>query len=312
MYAGVCEGIDVHTGFNTNSHQLTIDRSGRLMFNKFCQQTMPLPSEFGCESVFFFASFEDVISIMLHGQYSRKNIEKFTRNGSLDWKDSALKPNLIRKRRSYSNYISLYFGTHTPTQEAVEKKNVIAFVRYNSDKLFQLTGAKFSNYALQVVHDWSDGGLWDCNTQSNNLAKLNWDILLKKRSEQWFVHPPNVFGFGPAKQSELLIPEYLSGELIEEIVLFSDRDYNMFMEQYLQRRKKLPSLFLDHPPNLSDVSSRVTIQPNLFFKSYCNVCEDGDDVIPYMSEGGFCEHCQHALRLNGDCATLECSTCGVD
>ncbi len=269
---------------------------------------MALPSEFGCESVFFFGSFDDVISIMLHGQYSRKNVEKFARSESLDWKDSALKPKLIRERRQYSNYVSLYFGTHTPTQEAVEKQNVIAFVTYDADKMFQLPGAKFSNYALQQVYQWRDGDIWDCNTESVNLAKLKWNILLRKQSEQWFVRP-GVFGAGPAKQSELLIPDYVSFELIEEIVLFSEGDYDIFVGQYLQRLKKLPSLSLNEPPNLSDISSKLTVRPSLFFKSHCNKCGDGNDVVP-GSRGGFCEYCGHALKLNGDCATFNCRTCG--
>lgn len=270
---------------------------------------MALPSEFGCESVFFFGSFDDVISIMLHGQYSRKNVEKFAYNKSLDWKDSALKANLIKARRQYSNYVSLYFGTHTPTQEAVEKKKVIAFVRYNADKMFQLTGARFSNYALQQVHQWHDGNIWDCNTESANLSKLKWNILLRKQSEQWFVRP-GVFGAGPAKQSELLIPDYVSFDLIEEIVLFSEGDNDIFVDLYLQRLKKLPSLLLDEPPNLSDISSKITVRPSLFFKSHCNKCGDGNDVVPHTSRGGFCEYCDHALNLNGDCATFKCQTCG--
>jgi hypothetical protein len=272
---------------------------------------MPLPSEFGCESVFFFGSFEDLISMMLHGQYSRKNVEKFARSKDLNWKDSALKPKLIRDRRSYSNYVSLYFGTHTPTQEAVEKQNVIAFVAYNADKMFQLTGAKFSNYALQEVYKWHDGNIWDCNTESANLTKLNWKVLLRKQSEQWFVRPPNVFGDGPAKQSELLIPDYVSFELIEEIVLFSERDCEIFVEQYLQHLKKLPSFSLDEPPNLSDMSSKLTVRPSLFFKSHCNKCGDGDDVVPHVW-GGFCEHCEHALKSNGECAVFGCRTCGAE
>jgi hypothetical protein len=259
---------------------------------------MGVPSDYGCEYAYFFTTIDNIASICQIGQYSRRKTKEYHKKGYITWNDAALKKNLINNRSSYDDYATLFWGTHTNTQERWETEGIeFAFIRYNADQLFTMKDSKFSNCALQLAHDSRYTGVWPCNSHSQNLSMIKWDIINRKQRETWFDYWSRSHGMGPHKQAELLVKDCIPCNFIHDIIVFSE-SMKEKMEQAIVEKYKLPNLFLEGCCN--DFSPQVSINQDLFFKPYCMTCGDGEDV-EFRTNGGHCNYCEHDLNDKGEC-----------
>ena len=261
---------------------------------------MRVPSDYGCDYAYFFSTIDNIASICQTGLYSRRKMKEYHEKGYLSWDDAALKNNLIKERRTYDEYVNLYFGTHTNTQERWENEKIeFAFIRFDADRIFSMPNSQFSNIALQLSHKYSDTGVWPCNSHSQNLSMIKWNIVNRKQREIWWDYNSYSFGTGPVKQAELLVKDCIPCRFIHDIIVFSE-SMKKEMEQAILDKYELPNLFLEGCCN--DSFPQVSINPDLFFKPYCISCGDGEDV-EIRTYGGYCNYCEHELNDKGECIT---------
>ena len=238
---------------------------------------MELPSKYGSGYLYFFSSFSNISSIAKHGQFSRDEVAL---NPSLTWNDIAPRTEIIESRKGISGFLSLYFGTHTATQFWHEKNGTkIAFIRYDADEVFRLSGAWFTDVAYQISRT-----RWRCDKLSENLKKLDWGLI---NSDRGFISNKGPYSNWKRAQAELLLEESLPSSYIHDIVFLSENHKQEFLSTYGQPFDEL------------SVEIDCVVDPELFIKAECRKCSSVDAVRIKNYSRQWCEECEHNIDYSG-------------
>ena len=238
---------------------------------------MDLPSHYGSGFVYFFSSFKNISSILENGHLSRMEV---TSNPTIDWEDTAPRGDQIMRRKGIEGFISLYFGTHTATQFRHEQDgNKIAFIRYDADELFQRDGAWFTDIAYQKSKE-----RWRCNVLSENLKKLDWELINSKRG---FHSRRGPYSNWPRAQAELLLESKIEPSQIYDLVFCSKYQKDQFFSTYGE-----PNDEFGDPID-------CVIDENLFIKTTCLKCNSIDNVSILNYNQQWCANCEHHLDYSG-------------
>ena len=242
---------------------------------------MNIPSHFGSRFAYFFSSFKNISSIAEHGHFSR---EEAASNPNIEWEDIAPRGELIDSRKGIEGFISLYFGTHTATQFRHEQDGKkIAFIRYDVDELFQREGAWFTETAYQISKK-----RWRCNALSENLEKLDWNLInSKQRGFRSSKHPSSGYSEWPGAQAELLLENNIQSSKIVDIVFCSEKQKDEFLSMY-----GAPYDEFDEPIN-------CVVDDNLFIKTKCRKCNSIDSIAVQNYNRQYCTECEHQVDYSG-------------
>lgn len=246
---------------------------------------MPKPSDYGSGFAYFFAPFLNIEGILADGnQYCRDWIQG-EREESVEWEEISIKKETLDSRSEYHTFATLFFGTHTPTQNFHEKRGLeFAIIRYDADKLFEVEGAMFSEIALQNQDEVR--GPYSCRSNSKALERLHWQAINSTKVYQFWQ-------WGKYSQAELMIPYEISGDYIHDIVFKSENSRRRYFETH-------------------EIHGKSTIvDSSQFISPICQTCNDIDSVRPHSDyKTAYCETCEHNMNLSGWCLRKwNCAAC---